>query len=413
MAQFNKNLQYVKFSSYGFLRNLRFFDAFFILFLVQEGLSYTQIGILYAIREFAINLLEIPSGVLADTFGRRRTLVISFLSYIVSFLIFFLSNNFYLYLLAFISLWCRDAFRSGTHKGLIMTYLKQNGLVGSKNIILRTYAILVTARRSPVFADCRTYYFCRRKLQKYFSSLNTTLYLEPFSCSILPQRIGRNDKTCQENNSCRYIQGFDHVTQEFQGDQTDLSIGIAFSISESHQGLHSNCHVTGCLSNTLDFRHQTRATERFAYRTFLFYHLPYHVFCIQIRITLESKNKNIVLLTLIAGFAAGIISGLFFELGAMIIALLSFVMIYIIENIRKPILTGYVADQVREEILSSVLSAQSQIKTIMTAVIALNFRGNCGYIGRSMVIDHYICISDVHYFSSEHDQIKEKLIFPP
>jgi len=52
---------------------------------------------------------------------------------------------------------------------------------------------------------------------------------------------------------------------------------------------------------------------------------------------------------------------------------LSFVMIYIIENIRKPILTGYVADQVPVEILSSVLSVQSLIKTIMTAGIALLF----------------------------------------
>ena len=51
-------------------------------------------------------------------------------------------------------------------------------------------------------------------------------------------------------------------------------------------------------------------------------------------------------------------------------ALVAFVMIYIIENVRKPILTGFVADKVPGELLTSVLSAQSLIKTIMTAGIA-------------------------------------------
>ena len=122
-----KNLQYYKFSAYGFLKNLRFFDAFFILFLIDQGLSYTQIGVLYAVREIAINLLEIPSGMMADAFGRRKALIISFLSYIASFLIFYFSNNFFLFLLAFILFGAGDAFRSGTHKGLIMDYLKQQG----------------------------------------------------------------------------------------------------------------------------------------------------------------------------------------------------------------------------------------------------------------------------------------------
>ena len=57
---------------YGFLKNLRFFDAFFILFLLEKGISFTQIGLLYAIREVITNLFELPSGILADTFGRKK-----------------------------------------------------------------------------------------------------------------------------------------------------------------------------------------------------------------------------------------------------------------------------------------------------------------------------------------------------
>ena len=77
-----KNRQYYKFSFYGFLKNLRFFDAFFILFLIGKGLSFTQIGILYAVREIIINVFEIPSGIIADTFGRKKALVGSCVLYI-------------------------------------------------------------------------------------------------------------------------------------------------------------------------------------------------------------------------------------------------------------------------------------------------------------------------------------------
>jgi len=121
-----KNKQYFKFCAYGFLKNLRFFDAFFILYLIEKELLFTQIGIMYAVREIIINILEIPSGITADTFGRKKSLAGSFAAYIVSFILFYLSNDFWFFLLAFIFYGIGDAFRSGTHKGIIMDYLKHN-----------------------------------------------------------------------------------------------------------------------------------------------------------------------------------------------------------------------------------------------------------------------------------------------
>jgi len=56
-----RNLQYYKFSAYGFLKNLRFFDAFLMLYLLEKGMSYSEIGILYAVKEVVLNLFEIPS----------------------------------------------------------------------------------------------------------------------------------------------------------------------------------------------------------------------------------------------------------------------------------------------------------------------------------------------------------------
>ena len=112
---------------YGFLKNLRFFDAFFILFLVEKGVSFTQIGILYAIRELITNILELPSGIIADSFGRKSSLAASLLIYILSFALFFLFDDFWVFIIAMSLFGAGEAFRTGTHKGMIMDYLKSRG----------------------------------------------------------------------------------------------------------------------------------------------------------------------------------------------------------------------------------------------------------------------------------------------
>ena len=127
MSTFAKNTQYHKFCAYGFLKNLRFFEAFLVLFLVEKGLSFTQIGLLYALREVVTNLMEVPSGLLADTYGRRKTLAASFLVYQASFLLFYGSDGLWWLGAAFVLYGLGDAFRSGTHKGMIMDYLARNG----------------------------------------------------------------------------------------------------------------------------------------------------------------------------------------------------------------------------------------------------------------------------------------------
>ena len=99
---------------------------FFILYLVEKGLPYTQIGVLYAIREIVINILEVPSGFIADTYGRKNALITSFLAYIISFGTFYFSSDFGLFLIAFVLYGVGDAFRSGTHKAMIMDYLNLN-----------------------------------------------------------------------------------------------------------------------------------------------------------------------------------------------------------------------------------------------------------------------------------------------
>ena len=88
-GMFRKDRMFHRFALYGFLKNLKFFEPFIILFFREAELSFFQIGLLFSIRDLATNVLEVPTGVYADAFGRRRSMVMAFVSYIVSFIIFF------------------------------------------------------------------------------------------------------------------------------------------------------------------------------------------------------------------------------------------------------------------------------------------------------------------------------------
>ena len=96
---------------------------FLLLFFRDAGLSFFQIGVLYAVRDISTNFLEVPAGVIADAFGRRKSMVLSFSSYIVSFVIFYALPGFATFILAMIIFGVGEAFRSGTHKALILEHL--------------------------------------------------------------------------------------------------------------------------------------------------------------------------------------------------------------------------------------------------------------------------------------------------
>lgn len=124
-----------RFSLYGFLKNQRYFEPFIILFFLQQGLSFTQIGLLIAFRELCINLLEIPSGALADLWGRRRGMVLSFAAYIIAFAIFGFGLSYWHFFAAMFFFAIGEAFRTGTHKAIIFTWLRREGRLDEKTRI--------------------------------------------------------------------------------------------------------------------------------------------------------------------------------------------------------------------------------------------------------------------------------------
>ena len=116
-----------RFSLYGFLKNQRYYDPFLYLAFLEKGLSFFQIGILIGFREICTNLFEIPSGAVADLYGRRHAMIFSFCAYIASFATFAVSESLFLLFGGMFFFGLGDAFRSGTHKAMIFDWLRTQG----------------------------------------------------------------------------------------------------------------------------------------------------------------------------------------------------------------------------------------------------------------------------------------------
>ncbi|MDD5724098.1 MAG: MFS transporter [Syntrophales bacterium] len=157
-----------RFSLYGFLKNQRYYEPFMILLFLERGLSFTQIGILVAFREICINLFEVPSGALADTYGRRRCMIFSFTSYIIAFALFGSVRTSAYFFAAMFFFAIGEAFRTGTHKAMIFTWLRLQGRLDEKtrvygftrswsqlgsafSVIVATLFVIVTDSYSSVF----------------------------------------------------------------------------------------------------------------------------------------------------------------------------------------------------------------------------------------------------------------------
>ena len=117
-----------RFSAYGFLKNQQYYEPFLMLvFWMEKGLSFTVIGLLYGFRELAVNVMEVPSGVVADLCGRRGSMVLSLSAYLVSFLVFGLSGTTWHLFAAMFLFAVGEAFRTGTHKAMILEWLRIQG----------------------------------------------------------------------------------------------------------------------------------------------------------------------------------------------------------------------------------------------------------------------------------------------
>jgi len=97
------------------------------LFYYLRFLDFKQIGILTAVKLISSNLFEVPTGVFADTFGRRTSIVISFFLYGLVMLGFANISVFWMFIVLDILKALSNAFLSGSLEALVYDSLKEKG----------------------------------------------------------------------------------------------------------------------------------------------------------------------------------------------------------------------------------------------------------------------------------------------
>lgn len=102
------------------------FMPIIVLFYQENGLSLRDVLTLQAIYSIAVIVLEIPSGYLADIWGRKNTIILGAFLGTIGFAIYSLTSGFYAFLLAELVLGAAQSFISGSDSALLYDTLKND-----------------------------------------------------------------------------------------------------------------------------------------------------------------------------------------------------------------------------------------------------------------------------------------------
>lgn len=375
--EFRKDKQYYKFCAYGFLKNLNFFDPFLLLFFMSKGLSFFEIGTLYAIREITINIFEIPSGMLADVMGRRRTLASSFLFYIVSFILFFFSSTYGFFIIAILFYAMGDAFRTGVHKAMIFEYLKINGWTSQK-VHYYGHTRSWSQKGSAVSALLAAgIVFYSGDLRMVFLFAILPYFIDFLLILSYPKSLDGEKKIYRINE----------IKSSFRETFSDFI--ISFKNPVILRAIMTQAVYTGYYKAVKDYLQPVLKTlalslplfaawqndQRTAVIIGLVFFIIYIVTSFMSKISgrVADRFSNLskpLNLSMMAGLAMGILCGVLYHYGFLLGAIGLYMFIYFIENLRKPMGISAVADSLDKDIMATALSAESQAETLIAALIA-------------------------------------------
>jgi MFS family permease len=366
-----------RFAAYGFLKNLRFFDPFIILIFREAGLSFLQIGLLYSIRDVATNILEIPTGVFADAFGRRKAMVMAFASYLISFVILYLFATFPLYALAMILFAFGEAFRSGTHKALILEHLKMTGREHLKVAYYgrtRSFSQLGSATNALIAAALVFYMgeyrimFLAATIPYSLDLLNMLSYPKALDGDL--QRVPFNDIWNQTKNTIRDFNGIFANRLALRSLLNSAVNGASFKATKDYLQ-----PILETFALALPFFLSVNAVQRGAVMIGAVYFVIYLFTSYASRSAANFSERfpsleRAINISFLLGAGLLFLAGFATWLNITLLAILAFLGFYALRSLRRPMDVAYISDQIESKIMASGLSVEAQLTTILTAIFA-------------------------------------------
>jgi len=371
-----QDLQIKKFCMYGFFKNLKFFEPYLLVYLSVAGLNLFQIGILISVRAAITIIFEVPSALIADFYGKKKELLICFLFYMMSFILLFVGKEYYIFLLGMVFFGLGEAFRSGTHKAMILSYLESKdwykykayvygrtrsySLVGSSLSAILSIVILylIPMMKWIFIASIIPYIFDFILIMTYPDCLNekkgdiqTRKEFWFFGLKQVSNIMKHNDQLSLLMSSATFDSVFKSMKDYIQPilGLFILSTGIGvFGHLNKTQSLNlylGSLYALFYIFSSIGTRNVFRLTNKFG----------------SIKVFEKSFDLMGVFL---------IVLGILVKEKLIFLTMMVYLALYVLMNLRRPTFVDVISDYMIKEERVTVLSVESQLKALLTIFIA-------------------------------------------
>ena len=379
-----------KFRFYGFFKNLRFFEPFLLIMLLDPsiGLSLFEIGLLISIREIFTYIFEIPSGMIADKFGKKRELLICFIFYIISFVFYFFGldpdtvvSNLVFLVIASIFFGLGESFRSGTHKAMELLWMENEELLDYKTHVYgstRAYSLLGSALSAilavflKIFIPANKWIFLITIIPYILDFILIASYPsymndhQPITGGYWNQLkigfkgVGPTLKSKKIRKAIFSSAIYDAIYKTLK-DYIQPIMVIFISIflvqigKDENDTETTNIYISIILGGIYCiFFLVSSLSSKYAFKLKELFH--------------HAKTSMDILFDLFAFIL--LLEALFMWIEIPIIIVLLYLLIYVFENFRRPLAVDYMGEVIPKEERATILSIESQIKSISVLIFA-------------------------------------------
>lgn len=200
MRKFNIKAQIHKLYTLTMVGYFRIAGASWVALLALRGFSMFEIGMLESIFHIVSSCFEIPSGVVADVFGRKKTMVLASLVSFVSGLFMILSNNFWSVAFAIGFSALSYNLESGTREALAYDSLKFAGQEEKYNRFASTEMMLyrITSSTATLCAGFALWLGYRKA---YEFDIVFSLIAIGIACSLNEVSVSNDENTDNKENN--------------------------------------------------------------------------------------------------------------------------------------------------------------------------------------------------------------------
>lgn len=200
MRKFNIKAQIYKLYTLTTVGYFRVAGASWVALLALRGFSMFEIGMLESIFHIVSSSFEIPSGVVADVFGRKKTMVLASLVSFVSGLFMILSNNFWSVAFAIGFSALSYNLESGTREALAYDSLKFAGQEEKYNRFTSTEMMLyrITSSTATLCAGFALWLGYRKA---YAFDIVFSLIAIGIACSLNEVSVSNDENTDNKENN--------------------------------------------------------------------------------------------------------------------------------------------------------------------------------------------------------------------